>query len=510
MKDIANLARIVTSRAVSFLPVLDLEGPAATKECHMVQALLANPDITANQMVKVVYGPVTDNNLRAMQKMQSRVRSKLLNHLYFLDHTDPRHVVSRRFQLECLDLLHKVSILFAEGEYLLTEQLLKKCMRLAQEGEFTQYTVQSARMLCTLYAELRQAHQFEKMDAQLVKASKVLEIENEAERLHASTLLALGGTVKSRQAVLKVIPEHLKKLDTLHRQAGTFNTYLFRYRLLLALHELQGNYSEISRLTGLADKQLREGTLNARRFDKRYNSFMRVFAHLRARRPSQGLKLAKEAIKDFHPSSNNWFYFQENHVLLALHAQEYDQAHVLLTNTINNPAYSKQRPAAIERWDLYRAYAEFVQPPARVGPVRRMQIAQWAHTLPEFSRDKTGQNIAILIFQMLHYMRANSYEEVMTRLERLRKYQQRHMGGTGMVRSRLFLRLLHVMADCGFNAKDSAEKGRGLLKVLENTVPPGEAYAEVEIIPYEHLWVIILQMLLRKKEVAVVPEAGVA
>lgn len=502
MKDIANLARIVTSRRLSFTPLLDLDAAPGTKESLMVKALLTKPDTTLNQMVKAVYGPVTPNNVRAMQKLQSRVRVKLLNQLYFLDHTDPRHVVSRRYQLECLDLLHKVSILFSEGEYLMTENLLKRCLRLAREGEFTQYTVQSARMLCTLYAELRKTHLFEKMDAELVKAQRVLDIENEAERLHASTLLALAGTVKSRQTVLKVIPERLKKLDALHRQAGSFNTYNFRYRLLLALHELRGDYGELSRLTGLADKQLREGKLNERRFDKRYNSFMRVFAHLRARRAPQGLKLAQIAIKDFHPSSNNWFYFQENHLLLALHAQEYEQAHVLLGLVLANPAYGKQRPAAIQRWDLYRAYAEFIHPPARVGPVRRLQLAQWTHTLPEFSQDKTGQNIAILIFQMLHYMRADNYEEVMVRLERLRKYQQRHLAGTGMVRSRLFLRLLHVMADGGFNAKEAAEKGRALLKVLENTAPPGEAYAEVEIIPYEHLWALILTLLLRKPAVA--------
>ena len=107
--------------------------------------------------MKSLYGKATAPNVRALQKLQSRVRSKLLNQLYFLDHSDPRHLVSRRYELECLDLLHKVSILYAEREYKLTERLLQRCLRMAEAGEFTQYAVQCARMLRNLYAERRKA-----------------------------------------------------------------------------------------------------------------------------------------------------------------------------------------------------------------------------------------------------------------------------------------------------------------------------------------------------------------
>jgi hypothetical protein len=495
MNDISNLARIVTSRALHSVPVLDLYAEHRTKEYQLVHALIDAPDATQNQLVKALYGKASTPNVRALQKLQSRVRSKLLNHLYFLDHSDSRHLVSRRYQNECLDLLHKINILFAEGEYLLTEQLLKRCLNMAQKGEFTQYIVQCARMLSTLYAQMRKAHLFEKMDKVLQQAQLTQSLEDEAERLHARTQLALASTVSSRRAVLPLLPAHLEKLEALHRRAKTFNTYNYLYRLRLAIHELQGNYPEIIRLTALATKQLREGKLNERRFDKRYNHFMTVFAHLRSRQPIKGLKLAQLAMSDFHPSSSNWLFFQENHVLLALHAQNYDYAQQLFTTVMKNPAFSKQRPAALERWDLYKAYGDFVHPAQRMGPARRAQMARWALMLPEFSRDKSGLNVAILVLQMLVYMRERNFEEVMVRLERLRKYQQRHMAGSGMVRSKLFLRLLRIMVDKGFHSKQAAEGGKAILQQLQGTNPPGEAYAEIEIIPYEHLWALILEML---------------
>ncbi len=506
MKEIANLARIVTSRSASFLPILDLQSPKTSKESQFVAALLDAPEATQLQVVRTVYGKATKPNVRAMQKLQSRVQTKLLNQLYFLDHSDPRHLVSRRYQLECLDLLHKVSILFAEGEYVLTERLLQRCLRLAEEGEFTHYTVQCARMLCTIYAQQRQTLRYQKVAKLLLKAQQVMAWEDEAERIYSDTQLAWARTVSSRRAMLPQLPGFIAKLEALHQRARTFSTFNYLYRLRLAYEEFQGNFLEIIRLTAAAARQLRDGKLNERRFDKRYNHFMSVNAYLRSRQALQGLKLAEVYARDFHPSSSNWLYFQEHHLLLALHAEQYEYAQQLLYTTSKNPAYPKQRAAALERWDLYRAYAEFVWPVQRAGPARRLQMAQWALTLPEFSRDKRGHNVAILVLQVLHFLRERNLEEVLVRLERLRKYQQRHLRENSTLRSRLFLRLLMLIVEKNFDATRAAERGKALLQQLQETPPPGEAFAEVEIIPYEHLWALALGLLRTGPPVAA-PEA---
>jgi len=505
MKEIANLARIVTTRTLPSVPVLDLDGEEKTKEKQFLNALLANPGATENQLVKLIYGKITRLNTRALHRLRSRVKVKLLNHLFFLNHSDPRHLVSRRYQAECLDLLHKINILNAEGEYALTEQLLKRCLKLAQHCEFTQHVVQCARMLTMLYADLRRRSAFEKMEKLLREAQLVQALEDEAEGLSARTRLALTSPGSSRSTVLVQLPAVLEQLEALHRRAKTFNTYNHLYRLRLIVHEMQGNNAEIIRLTGLAGKQVREGKLNERRFDQRYNHFMNALAHLRGRQAHKGLKIAQLAVKDFHPSSTNWLLFQESHLLLALHAQEYDYAQQLLSTVFKNPTFSKQRPVALERWDLYRAYADFVQAGAQVGPGRRMQMAQWALTLPELSQDKSGHNVAILVLQMLHHARSRNYEEAMLRLERLRKYQQRHMSGSGMLRSKLFLRLLRILVDTGFNPKEAAVAGKKLHQSLQITNPPGGADAEVEIILYEHLWTLILGMLREKPPVSSAP-----
>ena len=141
VNEVANLVRIVTSRAMAASPILDLRNKQASKELEFVNTLLRFPEATQLQLAKSVYGKATPANLQALQKLQSRVQGKLLNQLYFLDHSDQRHLVSRRYELECLDLLHKVSVLYAERDFKLAERLLLRCLRLAEVGEFTQYAV---------------------------------------------------------------------------------------------------------------------------------------------------------------------------------------------------------------------------------------------------------------------------------------------------------------------------------------------------------------------------------
>jgi hypothetical protein len=43
------------------------------------------------------------------------------------------------------------------------------------------------------------------------------------------------------------------------------------------------------------------------------------------------------------------------------------------------------------------------------------------------------------------------------------------------------------------------KKGKYLYEKLQVISPPGEAYAEIEIIPYEHIWEMILDILSETK-----------
>jgi hypothetical protein len=94
-------------------------------------------------------------------------------------------------------------------------------------------------------------------------------------------------------------------------------------------------------------------------------------------------------------------------------------------------------------------------------------------------------------------MRSNRrlLEPVLTRLERLRKYQQRHLRDAATLRSRLLLRMLLLLPESDFDPKLIAKRSQSLLTQLSQAPIRGEADSEIEIIPYEQVWTLTMDIL---------------
>lgn len=494
MKELINLARIVTDRRLKVLPLLDFAARHTTnKEMALVQLLTAEQALTQQQTLKSLYGATDAASQTAFRKLKSRVQQKLLNHLFFLDDTDPRHPISRRYEHQVLNLYYQISTLYAEGELGAAEPLARKALRLAQAHEMTHYAVLCAQLLRGIYADLQLPARYRSNKLLLVKLQQKLDLEEEAAQIYWDIKATVSHTVQTRHSMLEKIGMMVKELEVLHRKANTFLTFLYHYRTRLVQEELVGNYAAIIQITATTARHLEQGKINGKRFDKRYNDYMSVYAHFRSRQAVEGLKLAEEYAKDFHYSSVNWLYYLEIYLLLSIHAGQYGQAQELLQTARSNVHFPKQRSVAQQRWDLYEIYLQFLRPEA--SPVRVRNFALFIQTVPEHSRDKQGYNVAVLILQFLYYLRKRDLEGLLVRLEGLRKYQQRHLREAGAIRSQLFFQMLAITVKSDFDLARSRERVAPLLKRLQAAPPPGEAFSEIEIVPYEDLWEITLDIL---------------
>ena len=493
MDELNNLAKIVISRKTSALPLIDFNDKADSKESELINLLEKDPNSTSLQLIKAIYGKNTQANQVSFRKLKSRVLQKLLNNLYFLDHDDSRFPVSRKYDVQCVQLFQQANILRLEGEYILSEKIMRKCLRIALDADFILYAILCARSLRILYAERRQPGKLTYVTEQLNHLQKVFMLEEEAENIYSEVKLSLAHTVKMRRALLNKLPSLISKLEFIYKKTNSYLSFYYSYVVKINYYELIGNYEEIIKYTKKIDKLWDNNKINKKRFDKRFNNFMSVYAHLRARKVKSGLILAEKYIKDIHHTSGNWFYFLEYYFLLAVHAKQYSQAKELLKTAHKNPSYRKQRPAAQQRWDLFEVYLYFISP--EVSPARAMHFARFIQTVPDYARDKQGYNVAILILQFLHYLKTHDVERLLSNLESLRKYQQRHLRDEATLRSQLFFKLLLLIVKENFNPKISERKAKSILLQLREAPQPGEAFAEIEIVPYEDLWEIILNIL---------------
>jgi hypothetical protein len=115
--------------------------------------------------------------------------------------------------------------------------------------------------------------------------------------------------------------------------------------------------------------------------------------------------------------------------------------------------------------------------------------------VPEHSKDKQGFNVAILILQFMYFVRSQDTDALSYRIDSLKKYAGRHLTHQLSKRNLLFFKMLVLLVKEDLDYTQAKKKGEPLLQRLKNTPVPGDAYAEIEIMPYEHLWTLILKML---------------
>ncbi|WP_345221936.1 hypothetical protein [Hymenobacter koreensis] len=402
-----------------------------------------------------------------------------------------------RHEQQCVGLLHQAHVLWWESERMVIAQLLRKALRVALEAEFTQHAVSSLELLRRLYVETNNFPQYRTTVRQLERVRETLAAEQETLKLFWGAKMDLMRTVHARRRLLQYLPSVIDRLEELYQKTHSYTIYDSLLKLRLMQQELPGNFDEIIRITTEAEQQFAKGKLNRKRFDSRFTKYYSLYAHLRARRLEEGLMLAEDYLKAFSRSTNNWFSMLENYFLLTMHSGQYDRAGELLRRMQQNPFVTKLTRPAIQRWELMRAYLYFVRPDE--AGLRPLHFAQLVQSVPDHSRDKRGYNVAILILQFLHYLQQNNAEALLMRLEGLRKYETAHLRDVSTLRSRLFFRLLQLTVKVDYDPVMCEEKGQALLNRLRDTPPPGEAYSDIEIIPYESLWVITLELLRNGK-----------
>ena len=116
--------------------------------------------------------------------------------------------------------------------------------------------------------------------------------------------------------------------------------------------------------------------------------------------------------------------------------------------------------------------------------------------MPNFSRDKTGINISILVIQVLLLIAQGKKSKVIDRVEALRTYVYTHLRKDESFRSNCFIKMLLKMTEANFHKNGTIRKTEGLRKRLEEASIGTKGYSNyVEIIPYEKLWEISLGFL---------------
>ena len=102
-------------------------------------------------------------------------------------------------------------------------------------------------------------------------------------------------------------------------------------------------------------------------------------------------------------------------------------------------------------------------------------------------------NINILVIQIMVLLKDRRWPQIVDRIDALKAYTYRHLKTESTQRSDIFLSMLAVLPKVAFQRKEAVERTQTSL--LELKASPILS-VDFEVVPYEDLWDIVLELLI--------------
>ncbi|WP_242928371.1 hypothetical protein [Pontibacter vulgaris] len=476
-------------------PVVDLADNKSyeSRYYNLVRKNAVASDIEA---VKALYGVTVEALPTNYRMLKSRLKSKLYDHLLMIDLGGTNSSSSVLEEHELRQELHKSRILFMLNEHDLLRKIIDKVIRSAKESVYNDIVLEALEIKRKVDLYSLKQIPFQSINQEIQYFKDIVWLEKNAEDIFFNLRFDLNFNVSKKRASLNHLPQKIDQIKDMWLKTGSYK--IFEYFFLLQNHylELIGDYEEILKFNNEVKLMHRNGELNHKRFNVQLNAFVQIYACLRTSRLTEGLTLAEASLELIAPSDVNWFANMENYFLLAMHSQNYALAAELIAKVYESPHYYLQNNLSKERWALMRAFLSIVMQ-HRLTPEDKEALGN----ATMISKDKQGFNVFLLVLEFVEFLcKEIDDSEAELLMDRYRKYISNYLRGYMAERARLFLRfMIQILKEQCSYLRVSLES-KSMFKKLKVTKPPGEAYAEVEIVPYEHLWELVLDILKKKSE----------
>ena len=198
----------------------------------------------------------------------------------------------------------------------------------------------------------------------------------------------------------------------------------------------------------------------------------------------------------------NYFSLQSQKFQIYACQKRYDELYILTQHILSIRELS-QFPLRVEQWKIKEAFVQFLCAVNLVSkelqaslPLKPFRMRRFINQIEMYSTDKRGSNISIQVVQLLFYLKEKKYGKVAERLETLTQYTYRYLRKDDTLRSNCFIKMLLKLPEAEYNAIRTKRYVNKYWKRLQGASFKFSLQStETEVIPYEHLWGIIIEMI---------------
>ena len=271
----------------------------------------------------------------------------------------------------------------------------------------------------------------------------------------------------------------------------------FIYNIVICTYRAELDYSSIIKYCDEALKSLPKN--HPKNTALRFNYLEMKLPSLIAKGDlGQAKDLARETCKMMSVGKFNWHLAFIRRILVCFYTSEYQEAYDLYKE---QEKYDCLFPILAEYRVIIWGYLYFLIKVEKIKEYNeeRFHLGKFLNEVPIYSKDKAGNNINILIIQVLTRMQREQYGQIIDRIEALETYARTYTRNPETKRANLFIKMILQMNKASFHPVATERKTRATLEKLKNTPLGMGQNLAIEMVPYEVLWDEVLGMLKRKQ-----------
>lgn len=441
----------------------------------------------------------TDSTFKNLKK---ELKDRLINTLFLVDSAGAKYGHLEGAYMHCWKEWAAAKILFTRGATPAAIDLTRRVFIRAVRYEFTELALNTSRSLRMYYATRgADPRKFNEYDESFSYYRELFEWESLAEGHYTHLMIHFSS---SRASKPELSDQALACFEELRPALSKYSAYrLHRYANFIRLiaYMSRHDYETSIQICDEAIAHLREKGFAAKQAISSF-LYQKLLCHTKLRQFEAGRHAAEESLTYELPGSYNWFKNRELSLMLAFHSCEYSAAYQIHQQVIQQKNYKKLDRVSRETWTIIQGYLSYLQyigriqlPETRKRP-KRFRLGKFLNEVPIFSRDKRGMNIPILVLQVLFTISRHQYQEAIDRIEAIEKYCTRYLRRDDTFRSNCFIKMLLQIPIHGFHRKAVERHAAPYLEQLRS-MPLSEAPQgpDIELIPYEELWPMVLGSL---------------
>ncbi len=472
-----------------------------SKMHRLFEAIDSGEVHTEEEAMMLLYGNTKE--VARFNALKTKLKERLIKAILLLEMTDTSISDRQRAFLECNQKWAIIQILMTRNARLNGLHLLEKLLKNALHFEFTELAINALRMLRLHYGTIEgDMKRLAQINQQIAELEILWNRENQTEALYTQLTAAFVNSKASKTQVAEMARRCFEQIAPWLAESNAFKLQLLGRLIEMTAYTAINDYVRTAQLCEQAITFFQQ---------KPYNSglplqvfyYQLVVCYVQLRDYEKGQALMDTHGHIFEEGSFNWFKMQELLFLLAMHTAHYIKAQRICRQILKHPKMSIQPANIQEMWKIYEAFSYLTErmglmiPEAKPGA--KFRLSKFLNEIPTYSRDKRGMNIPVLIIQILYLLLEQEYDKVIDRIEAIEKYCNRYLKQSETFRSNVFIKMLIQIPQALFHKEAVIRKTEKLLALLKSKpLEIANQSHEIEIIPYEDLWNMVLDNLERK------------